>query len=70
MLVTHTLTRDAAILQRIEDEYREMPGLILTPEQGARLWSLPVLNVLDALHILVGMGVLSRTAIGAYRRRD
>ena len=69
MLVTHTLTRDAAILQRIE-RIREMPGLILTPEQGARLWSLPVLNVLDALHILVGMGFLSRTAIGAYRRRD
>ena len=42
MLFTHTLSRDAAILRRIEDEYREMPGLVLTPEQGARLWALPV----------------------------
>ena len=70
MLVTHTLTRDAAILRRIEDEYCEMPGLVLTPEQGARLWALPVVNVLDALHTLVALGFLSRTPMGTYRRRD
>ena len=70
MLVTQTLSRDAVILQRIEDEYLEMPGLVLTPEQGARLWALPRVTVLDALHVLVGVGFLSRTALGAYRRRD
>lgn len=70
MLVTQTLSRDAVILQRIEDEYREMPGLVLTPQQGARLWSLPLVNVLDAIHVLVGVGFLSRTSVGAYRLRD
>ena len=70
MLVTQTLTRDAAILRRIEDEYREMPGLVLTPEQGARLWALPVVNVLDALHTLVALGFLSRSPMNTYRRRD
>jgi hypothetical protein len=70
MLVSQTFPRDAIILRRIEDEYREMPGLVLTPEQGARLWALPLVRVLDALHVLVGAGFLSRTPLGAYRRRD
>jgi len=70
MLVTQTLSRDAAIIRRIEDEYREMPGLVLTPEQGARLWALPVVNVLQALHMLVGAGFLSRSPMNTYRRSD
>ena len=70
MLFTHTLSRDAAILRRIEDEYREMPGLVLTPEQGARLWALPVGNVLDALHFLVVSGFLSRSPMNTNRRSD
>jgi hypothetical protein len=70
MLVTQTLSRDAAIIRRIEDEYREMPGLVLTPEQGARLWALPVVNVLQALHMLVGAGFLNRSPMGTYRRSD
>ena len=70
MLVTQTLSRDAAIIRRIEDEYREMPGLVLTPEQGARLWALPVVNVLQALHMLVGARFLNRSPMGTYRRSD
>jgi DNA-binding IclR family transcriptional regulator len=70
MPVTQTFTRKATILRRIEDEYREMPGLVLTPEQGARLWALPVVNVVDALHTLVAHGLLSRSPTGTYRLRE
>jgi hypothetical protein len=55
-----------AILQRIECEYREMPGLNLTPEQGARLWAMPRSEVLDMLDRLVARGVLRRNGVGKY----
>ncbi|MEQ1910136.1 MAG: hypothetical protein ABMA15_15025 [Vicinamibacterales bacterium] len=30
--------RDAALIERVLGEYREMPGLALTVEQAQRLW--------------------------------
>jgi hypothetical protein len=64
---TQTLC-DPDILHRIECEYREMPGLNLTPDQGARLWSIPRTEVLDMFDRLVERGVLRRNAVGRYLR--
>jgi hypothetical protein len=57
-----------AILQRIACEYREMPGLKLTPDQGARLWALPRGEVVNVLDRLVEQGVLRRNSVGSYLR--
>jgi hypothetical protein len=57
-----------AILHRIEGEYRESPGLNLTPAQGARLWALAHSEVLELLDRLVARGVLRRTVVGRYVR--
>jgi hypothetical protein len=49
----------AAWVTRIESEYREMPGLLLTEPQMQRLWGLDrttceaVISVLVARHVLV-----------------
>ena len=59
---------DSAILHRIQGEYREMPGLNLTLEQGARLWAMPPTEVLDMLDRLVELGVLRRNPAGKYIR--
>jgi hypothetical protein len=64
---TQTLCHPA-VLHRIECEYREMPGLNLTPDQGARLWALSRSEVLDMLNRLVERGVLRRTGVGKYIR--
>jgi hypothetical protein len=64
---TQTLC-DPDILHRIECEYREMPGLNLTPDQGARLWGMPRTTVLDMFDRLVERGVLRRNGVGKYLR--
>jgi len=57
-------------LSLIQAEYREMPGLCLTRQQAARLWSIdpPTCQVL--LDTLVGTGFLRLTRTGAYMRAD
>lgn len=59
----------AGILQRIEAEYVEMPGLTLTGRQAARLWGLDVRQVERLLSELIERGFLMRDRRGAYRRR-
>src|SRR3954470_11464215 len=44
------------VLNRIECEYREMPGLNVTPDQGARLWAVPRVEVVAILDRLVERG--------------
>jgi hypothetical protein len=58
------------VLQRIQGEYVEMPGLRLTPAQAQRLWGLEreVCNAL--LSALVDAKFLSQTRDGAYVRLD
>lgn len=54
--------------RRIRGEYREMPGLRLSPRQAARLWSVDsgvCANMLDAL---VESGFLRRDRNGLYAR--
>ena len=45
-------------LTRIEAEYREMPGLLLTERQMQRLWGLDGQECADLVAILVARGVL------------
>ena len=58
------------VLQRIQGEFVEMPGLRLTPAQAQRLWGLER-DVCDALNGgLVDAKFLAQTRDGAYVRLD
>jgi len=58
------------VLQRIQGEYVEMPGLRLTPAQAQRLWGLER-DVCDALlGALVDAKFLAQTRDGAYIKLD
>jgi Fic family protein len=54
------------LLQRIQNEYREMPGLILTEDQARRLWATDTNTCRRALATLLERRFLRRTAAGAY----
>ena len=56
------------LLQRIEGEYREMPGLSVTARQAERLWGLDSTTCGFALMTLIQRGILKRTANGTYVR--
>ena len=58
------------VLQRIQGEFIEMPGLRLTPAQAQRLWGLER-DVCDALlGALVDAKFLAQTRDGAFVRMD
>jgi hypothetical protein len=54
------------LLQRIQGEYVEMPGLILTEAQAQRLWALDDRTCRIVLATLVKQSFLRRTSAGAY----
>jgi len=58
------------LAKRIRAEYREMPGLCLTPELAGLLWGLEPSQCLLLLDSLVASGYLRRTTQGAYVRED
>jgi hypothetical protein len=67
--IHHSPTRVPSIadaLQRIEAEYREMPGLSVTDAQAQRLWGLDNMTCKRALDALVQRGFLKRTRRDAY----
>lgn len=53
-------------LTRIEAEYREMPGLLLTERQMQRLWGLDAQVCADLVAILVARGVLRERPTRAF----
>jgi hypothetical protein len=57
-----------ALLRRIQGEYTEMPGLILTEAQAQRLWAMDDRTCRMVLATLVERSFLRRTAAGAYVR--
>lgn len=63
---THAGLHD--LLQRIEGEYREMPGLNVTAPQAARLWGLDSTTCSFVLMTLIERGVLRKTSGGTYVR--
>jgi hypothetical protein len=56
------------ILELIQAEYAELPGLKLTPWQAQRLWHLSPDVCTAALKTLVDSRFLIRTGDGAYAR--
>jgi hypothetical protein len=56
----------SAVLLRIRSEFREMPGLSVTPAQAARLWHLDHRTSESFLNALVVDGLLRRNPDGAY----
>jgi hypothetical protein len=56
------------LLQRIEGEYREMPGLCVTAPQAERLWGLDSTTCGFVLLTLIQRGILKQTASGTYVR--
>ncbi len=56
--------------QRIQGEYREMPGLSLTADQARRLWGLDETACRAILDALVDLQFLRCTPKGSYVRRD
>lgn len=63
-----TTTAAAVWIDRIDSEYREMPGLRLTLPQAARLWGLQAPRCRALLSALVERGRLIETPDGHYCR--
>jgi hypothetical protein len=57
---------DMHLVDLIQAEYREMPGLSLTKPQIQRLWSLDSATCASAVEALVSAHVLKRTIRDAY----
>ena len=57
-----------ALLRRIQGEFVEMPGLILTEAQAQRLWGIDDRTCRVVLATLVERSFLRRTTAGAYVR--
>jgi len=58
------------LVQRVESEFREMPGLRLTPAQAARLWHLDTALCQQVIEDLVGRSFLRWTQTGALVRAE
>ena len=61
------MSSDLELLERITAEYEEMPGLSLTLDQAARLFTVERARCAWALEVLVARQVL-RKRDGEYRR--
>ena len=58
------------VLQRIQGEFSEMPGLRLTAAQAQRLWGLERAVCDELLGTLVDANFLSQTRDGAFIKTD
>lgn len=58
------------VLQRIQGEFTEMPGLRLTPAQAQRLWGLDRKMCDQLLDALVKANFLSQTRDGSFMKTD
>ena len=58
----------STMTRRIQSEYEEMPGLVLTEAQARRLWNLDARTCRLALTALLERRFLKRTATGMYVR--
>lgn len=56
------------LLETIEREYREMPGMCVTELQAQRLWGLDGTTCSFVLMTLTERGILKRTPHGTYVR--
>ena len=58
------------LVQRVQSEFLEMPGLQLTPAQAARLWHLDSALCQQIIDCLVGTAFLRWTPSGAIVRAE
>ena len=58
------------IARRVRAEFREMPGLRLTPAQARRLWGLEVEMCHAVIEALVASDFLRWTAAGSVTRAE
>jgi hypothetical protein len=56
------------VVERVQGEFKEMPGLTLTLAQAGRLWSLDADTCNEVLSQLVAAGFLSRRSDGSFCR--
>jgi len=56
------------IVRRVREEFREMPGLRLTPAQATRLWGLEDERCREVIEALVAAAYLRWTPSGAVTR--
>ncbi len=56
------------LVNRVKQEYLEMPGLVLTVRQASRLWNLDVTTCEGLLQQLLREQFLAETTTGAYVR--
>jgi hypothetical protein len=66
-LLTLTATK---LVQRIREEFDEMPGLEMTVDEGARFWALDAETCEHVLRQLHDVGFLARTDDGRYHKRS
>jgi hypothetical protein len=59
------MTEIDPIVTRIREEFREMPGLRLTPAQATRLWGLEIETCRQVIDALVAAAFLRWTPGGA-----
>lgn len=60
---------DVTLLRKVLEEYSDMPGLSLTPEQAQRLWGVDVATCTSLLKGLVDLKFLACGLDGRYARR-
>ena len=58
------------ITRRVREEFREMPGLRLTPAQARRLWGLELETCDAVINSLVASDFLRWTAAGSVTRAE
>ena len=58
------------LVSRVREEFREMPGLRLTPAQATRLWGLERDTCQEVIDRLVAAAFLRWTAAGAVTRAE
>ncbi len=58
------------LVHRVREEFREMPGLRLTPAQATRLWGLEHETCRQVIELLVAAAYLRWTATGAVTRAE
>lgn len=59
-----------ALVDRVRNEFLEMPGLRLTLPQAAKLWGLDLTSCEAVVDVLVRTEFLHRTAAGTVARSD
>lgn len=58
------------VTRRVREEFREMPGLRLTPAQATRLWGLEQETCNRVIELLVAAAFLRWTATGTVTRAE